>query len=88
MSSSCLPRIAAPTLVLHSKDDVAMPFEQGRLVASRIPGARFVLLEGRSHILLPRDPAWTTLVSEVRRFLREDAQTASPAEQGGRDGHP
>jgi hypothetical protein len=40
------------------------------LIASRIPGARFVMLEGRGHIMLARDPAWTTFVSEVRRFLR------------------
>jgi DNA-binding SARP family transcriptional activator/pimeloyl-ACP methyl ester carboxylesterase len=64
-----LPGIAAPTLVLHCRDDAAVPFRQGRLIASRIPGARFVALESRNHVLLPRDPAWATLVSEVRRFL-------------------
>jgi pimeloyl-ACP methyl ester carboxylesterase len=74
-----LPRIVAPTLVLHCRDDTAMPFEQGRLIASRIPRARFVTLEGRSHILLPRDPAWEIFVGEVRRFLREDAGTISRA---------
>jgi len=68
-----LPRVVAPTLVLHSRDDVAIPFEQGRLIANRIPHARLITLEGRSHVLLPRDPAWAIFVSEVRRFLREDA---------------
>jgi pimeloyl-ACP methyl ester carboxylesterase len=53
-----LPRIAAPTLVLHCREDAAVPFEQGRLIASRIPSARLVPLESRNHILLPRDPAW------------------------------
>jgi pimeloyl-ACP methyl ester carboxylesterase len=66
-----LPRIVAPTLVLHARHDLALPFEQGKLVASRIPDAQFVALESRNHILLPRDPAWAVLVSEVRRFLRE-----------------
>jgi pimeloyl-ACP methyl ester carboxylesterase/DNA-binding SARP family transcriptional activator len=70
-----LPGIAAPTLVLHCRDDAAIPFEQGRLIASRIPGARFVPLESRNHILLPRDPAWAVFVSEVRRFLGEGAST-------------
>src|SRR5262249_35390026 len=70
-----LPGIAAPTLVLHCRDDAAMPFEQGRLIASRIPGATFVALDSRNHVLLPRDPAWASFVSEVRRFLREDAPT-------------
>jgi pimeloyl-ACP methyl ester carboxylesterase/DNA-binding SARP family transcriptional activator len=66
-----LPRIAAPTLVLHARHDLALPFEQGKLVASRIPGAQFVALESHNHILMSRDPAWAVLVSEIRRFLRE-----------------
>jgi DNA-binding SARP family transcriptional activator/pimeloyl-ACP methyl ester carboxylesterase len=74
-----LPGIAAPTLVLHCRDDAAMPFEQGRLIANRIPRARFVALESRNHILLPRDPAWASFVSEVRQFLREGAPTISRA---------
>jgi len=66
-----LPDIAVPTLVVHCRDDAAVPFEHGRLIASRIPRARFVALEGRNHILLPRDPAWASFVGEVRRFLVE-----------------
>ena len=46
-----------------------------KLVGSRIPGAKYVALESRNHILLPRDPARAVLVSEVRRFLREGART-------------
>ena len=72
-----LPGIAAPTLVLHCRDDGAAPFEQGRLIASRIPGARFVALESRNHVLLPRDPAWARFVSEVRQFLRAGVLTMS-----------
>jgi pimeloyl-ACP methyl ester carboxylesterase len=70
-----LPGIAAPTLVLHCRDDAALPFEQSRLIASRIPRARLVALESRNHILLPRDPAWNVFVSEVRQFLHEGALT-------------
>jgi pimeloyl-ACP methyl ester carboxylesterase len=69
-----LPRITAPTLVLHCSDDASVPFEQGRLIANRIPGARFVTLDSRNHILLPRDPAWSRFVAEVRSFLTEDAR--------------
>lgn len=79
-----LPDIVAPTLVLHCRDDAGVPFEQGRLIASRIPRARFVALEGRNHILLPRDPAWAVFVSEVRRFLREGAAAASGVETDDR----
>jgi pimeloyl-ACP methyl ester carboxylesterase/DNA-binding SARP family transcriptional activator len=67
-----LPGIAAPTLVLHCRDDAAMPFEQGRLIASRIPRARLVPLESRNHVLLPRDPAWAAFVREVRQFLGDE----------------
>jgi len=78
-----LPGIAAPTLVLHCSGDAAMPFEQGRLIANRIPRARLVPLDSRNHILLPRDPAWPAFVGEVRRFLREGARTNSRAERTG-----
>jgi len=70
-----LPGIVAPTLVLHCREDAAMPFAQGRLIASRIPRARLVPLESRNHVLLPRDPAWAAFVSEARRFLGEGVPT-------------
>jgi pimeloyl-ACP methyl ester carboxylesterase len=72
-----LPSIVAPTLVLHCRDDAAIPFEQGQLMASRIRGARLVTLESRNHVLLPRDPAWAGFVTEVRQFLRAGAPTLS-----------
>jgi pimeloyl-ACP methyl ester carboxylesterase len=71
-----LPGITTPTLVLHCRDDATLPFEQGRLIASLVPGARLVALDGRNHILLPRDPAWGRFVSEVRQFLRDGATTS------------
>jgi pimeloyl-ACP methyl ester carboxylesterase len=80
-----LPGIAAPTLVLHCRGDVAVPFEQGQLIASRIPRARFVALESNNHVLLPRDPAWAVFVSEVRQFLGERAPLKPPMAQGVAD---
>jgi 3-oxoadipate enol-lactonase len=47
-----LPRITAPTLVVHGADDRLVPPENGRVVANRIPGARFELLPKAGHILL------------------------------------
>jgi DNA-binding SARP family transcriptional activator/pimeloyl-ACP methyl ester carboxylesterase len=78
-----LPSIAAPALVLHCRDDAAVPFEQGQLIASRIPGAGFVALEGRNHILLPRDPAWTRFVREVRQFLKKGTRPLLRAQRAG-----
>jgi pimeloyl-ACP methyl ester carboxylesterase/transcriptional regulator with XRE-family HTH domain len=62
-------QIAVPTLVLHSRADAVVPFEEGRHLATLIPGARFVPLEGKNHILLATEPAWPRFLSEVQRFL-------------------
>jgi pimeloyl-ACP methyl ester carboxylesterase/DNA-binding CsgD family transcriptional regulator len=45
-----LPRIEAPTLVVHRRDDSAMPFALGRELATLIPGARLVALDGDIHL--------------------------------------
>lgn len=42
---------------------------EGRLLAGLIPGARFVLLEGKNHILLETEPAWGQFMAEVKAFL-------------------
>ena len=61
-------RLNVPTLVLHADDDRAVPFEQGRRLAGLIPGAVFVPLEGRNHILLADEPAWPRFLEEVTAF--------------------
>ncbi|HEU4588379.1 MAG TPA: alpha/beta hydrolase, partial [Gemmatimonadales bacterium] len=63
------PRVDIPTLVLHATEDRRVPFREGKLMASLIPGARFVPLETRNHILLESDPAWPHFLREVRGFL-------------------
>jgi pimeloyl-ACP methyl ester carboxylesterase/DNA-binding CsgD family transcriptional regulator len=62
-------KVEAPTLVLHCRDDAAIPFEEGRLLAALIPGARFVPLASKNHILRQEEPAWTRFLSEVHAFL-------------------
>lgn len=62
-------RVTVSTLVLHARDDAAIPFEEGRLLAALIPTARFVPLDSRNHILLPDEPAWSRFLAEVRAFL-------------------
>lgn len=44
-----LPRITAPTLVLHGTDDVFAPAANARLLADRIPHAHAELIEGARH---------------------------------------
>ena len=71
-----LARIKVPTLVLHARGDDAVPLSQGRLVASEIPGAEFVLLESDNHILLEAEPAWQRFKSAVLEFTGRPADGA------------
>ena len=64
------PRVTCPTLVMHAQGDASVPYEEGRLIAGVIPNSRFVLLQGRNHILLPHEGAWKQFFAEFRAFLR------------------
>jgi pimeloyl-ACP methyl ester carboxylesterase len=66
------PQVQAPTLVLHSRGDEGVPFEEGRLLASLIPKAQFVALESRNHLVTAKEPAWATLTQAMWAFLAED----------------
>jgi pimeloyl-ACP methyl ester carboxylesterase/DNA-binding winged helix-turn-helix (wHTH) protein len=68
--TSLLPQVTAPTLVLHCRDDAGVPFDEGRRMAAGIPGARFVALEGRNHVILEDEPAWPRFIDEIKGFLR------------------
>jgi pimeloyl-ACP methyl ester carboxylesterase/DNA-binding CsgD family transcriptional regulator len=63
------PQLRVPTLVLHSRDDALVPFDEGRLIATLIPGAQFTSLESQNHVLLEGEPAWSAFVDEVHAFL-------------------
>jgi pimeloyl-ACP methyl ester carboxylesterase/DNA-binding CsgD family transcriptional regulator len=62
-------RIRCPTLVLHASGDRRVPLAEGRLLASLIPDARFVVLESKNHILLPNEPSWRRYFDEIGAFL-------------------
>jgi class 3 adenylate cyclase len=64
--SELAPKVTAPTLVLHGHQDSVVPFSLGRDLASRLPNAHFVPLEGNA------SAPWETTASitrELRRFL-------------------
>lgn len=63
--------VRVPTLVLHGRDDRAVPFSEGRMLASLIPGAEFVPLDSANHVLLEHEPAWTTFLSHLDRFTAD-----------------
>jgi DNA-binding winged helix-turn-helix (wHTH) protein/pimeloyl-ACP methyl ester carboxylesterase/class 3 adenylate cyclase len=62
-----LPTVRVPTLVIHNKGDLCLKVEEGRYVASRIPGARFVELPGSDH--LPFFEGQDAVVNEIEEFL-------------------
>lgn len=64
---SVLSAVQAPTLVLHRNRDPTVPLEAGRFVASAIPDARFVELEGIDTAIFCGDS--DPILREIRTFL-------------------
>jgi class 3 adenylate cyclase len=62
-----LPVIRVPTLVLHRSGDRDAHVDEGRWIASRIPGARFTELPGQDH--LPWVGDQDGVLDEVEEFL-------------------
>jgi class 3 adenylate cyclase len=62
-----LPTISVPALVVQRRDDIIINVEQGRYLARAIPGAKYVELPGRDHLLFYGDMA--AITDEVEQFL-------------------
>lgn len=62
-----LGQLRGPTLVLHGEHDRLVPPENGRLLATKIAGARLVMLADASHVFFTDQPEAT--VSAIRGFL-------------------
>jgi pimeloyl-ACP methyl ester carboxylesterase len=58
-----LRRVAAPTLVIHGKDDKLVAPSGGRATAEAIPGARLLMLDDMGHDL-PR-PVWPKIIDAI-----------------------
>jgi len=71
-----LPTIRVPTLVLHRTGDLCLKVEEGRYVAERIPGAKFVELPGVDH--LPFVGNQDEILDEVEEFLTGVRHTVEP----------
>lgn len=62
-----LPRISAPTLVLHRRDDRAVRIGAGRHLASHIAGAKFIELDGADHWAFAGDQQ--PVLASIRKFV-------------------
>jgi class 3 adenylate cyclase len=62
-----LPAIRVPTLVLQRRDDVYRDPGNSRFLADRIPGATYVELPGREHLIFLGD--LDAVVGEIEEFL-------------------
>jgi pimeloyl-ACP methyl ester carboxylesterase len=66
-----LNKIRVPTLVIHGVDDVLVPVENGRLVATAVPGARLIEFEGMGHDLPKR--VWPQGLDAIDEIARQAA---------------
>jgi class 3 adenylate cyclase len=62
-----LPSIRVPSIVIHRTDDQCLKVEEGRFVAERIPGAKFVELQGNDHLPFVGDQ--DAILDEMEEFL-------------------
>jgi pimeloyl-ACP methyl ester carboxylesterase len=76
---NALPQIQCPTLVVHARGDLSVPFELGREIASMVPNARFLPLDSNNHILLPGEPAGDVLLNALVDFIGRPGVADTPA---------
>jgi class 3 adenylate cyclase len=74
--SALLPLVQAPTLVMHSTDDLVTPVRHGRWLAEHIQGARFIEYAGGDH--LPFGALSETVADELEEFVTGVRAPAAP----------
>lgn len=82
-----LGSVRCPTLVLHSPRDARVPFEEGRLIASSIHGARLEPFDSPNHLPLPGEPAFEVTLRHISAFVASGT-TSSASIRIAADAHP
>jgi pimeloyl-ACP methyl ester carboxylesterase/DNA-binding CsgD family transcriptional regulator len=73
-------QVRCPTLVMHANGDSLILQREGELVASLVPGARWLAVPGRNHLPLADDPGWPLMQREMSQFLAAlEATDGAPA---------
>jgi class 3 adenylate cyclase/pimeloyl-ACP methyl ester carboxylesterase len=75
--SALARQIKAPTLIIQVRGDQVIPFIAATYLASLIPGARLVPIEGIDHISVPGDGEDEQIDQAVRPFLDQDLEPTS-----------
>lgn len=76
-AAAYLPKLEMPALVLHRRGDRTVPISRGRAFAALLPNARFVALDGDSHL------PWIDDQRALQRALVGFLGDAAPAEANG-----
>jgi pimeloyl-ACP methyl ester carboxylesterase len=71
-----LAQVRVPTLVLHRSGDRRIGVENGRYLAQRVPGARYVELPGDDHLPYVGDS--DRVLAEIETFLTQAPSGAAP----------
>lgn len=71
-------QVRTPTLVIHCRDDMAVSAEEGRLLASTIPGAQLVLLPSGTHYFPTGKEVVTKAAGAINRFLQATTPRLGP----------
>jgi len=71
-----LPLVGVPTLVIHRSGDQCLKVEEGRYLATHIPGARFVELPGDDHLPFAGDQS--AILSEIEQFVSRASHRLEP----------
>jgi pimeloyl-ACP methyl ester carboxylesterase/DNA-binding CsgD family transcriptional regulator len=74
--SEFLPRVSAPTLVVHRRDDASLGLDEARAAAALVPGSRLVVLEGSA-------PVWDDREAVAQQILKFLGEPEEPARAGG-----
>jgi len=71
-----LPSVSVPTLVLHRSGERVVVVEEGRYIAERIPGAKYVELDGADHWPWLGDA--NSVLEEMQEFLTGTREPTEP----------
>ena len=75
---SILSEVKVPVLVMHRRDDKAVPVANGRYLADHIPNADYVEFSSGGHICWFGDQEST--IAEIERFILRDTERAASTE--------